>query len=261
MSRSSLLRETNRLASDILTLHASADALGAEFSRVSSEKAAAVAALTAADARVSAAERARAEEVANDGELRALQRAHSALSARLADSIAAVKRTRAERDRAREEALVGYYLRVGAEAEAEAASAAGVSGDVGAAPVWPPDALAALEAASALWRRVSNSATVARDMAEGALLARGKTLGADVAPSASILFGTGVLGPTAVAADTARALRETRELENEIEALRTRVAMVDAAPDALAAIVDALQEAIDAQLEMCGVAEKTLTQE
>ncbi len=213
-SRSSLLRETNRLAGEILRLHKAVSVASDTSLKEAAVKASNVAALAAADAELAATKRAHAEEAANDAELSALQRGVAELTTKLAELIASTKRARPARDRAREEALVAYYMRSGVDSEvvravaaargaaaaAAAASAAaassaadGAGGDDGAgldadddasfagvihsaAASWTAETLALLGEADALWRRVSSADAVVRDMVEAALSSRGLTM-------------------------------------------------------------------------------------
>ncbi len=244
-------------------------------------KASNVAALAAADAELAATKRAHAEEAANDAELSALQRGVAELTTKLAELIASTKRARPTRDRAREEALVAYYMRSGVDSEvvravAAAASAAtaaaasssrdGSSGDDGAgldaddgaiagvihsaAASWTAETLALLGEADALWRRVSSADAVVRDMVEAALSSRGLTMNAGdkdahFAPSAALAYAS--LGARAAAADARRGLTDAGEMEKSCEALRAKVSRVaGGAPEVLKTVLDAIEATVGA---------------
>ena len=190
--RGALLRETNRLTSDVLEQHARLRAAAARLAEEAAQRAELQERLAAAEAEHAAAERQRADESANDGELVGLQRAVGAATLRRQELIKATKVARAERDRARDESQAAYYARLGAEYEsaavartggaAEAAGAAGPAGAAsGGAVAWTPEATRLLAEADALWRRASNQGVITRDLVEAALLLADLQLEEDVA--------------------------------------------------------------------------------
>lgn len=276
-SRSSLLRETNRLASEILRLHAAVLIASDDLARESAVKASHMSALASADAELLATKRTHAAEASNDGELAALQRGVAALTAKLAELVATTKRARPLRDKAKEEALVSYYMRTGVEAELLLAMGDGTA--AASTVFWPPSLLALLSEADALWRRVSSADTVVCDMVEAALGTRGLSLlasdvsgggggggGVNAPPAASAYLA---LGARAAADDARRALIDSAEMEKVLMTLRAKLRGVVAAEggggggegsskgavDALTTVLESIEATILGHQEMLRAAE------
>jgi len=172
LNRGYLLRETNRLSSDILAQHSRVKEAGLRLEKETIQRSSLLERIAAAEAEHAAAERQRQHESANDAELVGLQRAVASVTLRRQELIKQTKTARSERDRAREENLSAYYSRIGAEFES-----ALVTGSVQASSKssfeqsvqWTPEALRLLTDTEAVWRRASNQGIITRDLIEGTL--------------------------------------------------------------------------------------------
>lgn len=186
-TRGGLLRDINRLSTDILNQH---DRLKKSSERLAAEgatKAALLEKLAKADAEYAAVDAQKQAESANDSELVGLQRAVSTMTLKRQELIKLTKSARSDRDKSKEDVANGYYARLGAEYEQKIASVstcADSNGGVHAnainnnkatasqlppAPAWSPEALKFLTEADAQWKRASNQSVITRDIVDAAL--------------------------------------------------------------------------------------------
>jgi hypothetical protein len=182
-SRGALLKDISRLSTEILAGSSRLASATERLTHESAQKAALVERIAQAEAELAAVEAQKAAESANDAELTGLQRAVSAMTMRRQELIKQTKQARSDRDRARDEAVGGYYARLGAECEQRLAAGALAASEGGpaegrgpplvvpasAAASWSPDALRLLGEADALWKRASNHGVVTRELVDAAL--------------------------------------------------------------------------------------------
>lgn len=173
VSRGSLLRDINRMSTDIMTLTERAKVATSRLDEESATKTDLIDKIAKAEAEHTSVEKQKAAESANDSELVALQRAVASLTVRRQDLIKQTKSARAERDAAREEATILHYQRSGLQLETALAqhssgSVPSVSLQVSPA-IWTEQSLALLAEAESLWKKASNQSTITRDLLELAL--------------------------------------------------------------------------------------------
>ena len=169
LSRGYLLRETNRLSTDILSQNERVNAAGIRLEKETAERSSLLERIATAEAEHTAAERQRQYESANDSELVGLQRAVASTTLKRQELIKQTKTARSERDRAREECLSAYYLRLGAEFENSLVNGSSQAIKVAQGVQWTPEMLKVLTDSEGVWRRVSNQGIVTRDLIEGSL--------------------------------------------------------------------------------------------
>ena len=169
LSRGYLLRETNRLSTDILTQNERVNSAATRLEKETAERAILLERIATAEAEHTAAERQRQYESANDSELVGLQRAVASTTLKRQELIKQTKIARAERDRARDECLSAYYLRLGAEFENSLVNGSSQAIKVAQGVQWTPEMLKLLSDSEGVWRRVSNQGIVTRDLIEGSL--------------------------------------------------------------------------------------------
>ena len=169
LSRGYLLRETNRLSTDILTQNERVNSAATRLEKETAERATLLERIATAEAEHTAAERQRQYESANDSELVGLQRAVASTTLKRQELIKQTKTARAERDRAREESLSAYYLRLGAEFENSLVNGSSQAIKAAQGVQWTPEMLKLLSDSEGVWRRVSNQGIVTRDLIEGSL--------------------------------------------------------------------------------------------
>jgi hypothetical protein len=236
-ARGALLRDINRLSTDILAQHARLQSATARLAEETATKAGLVERIGRAETEHAEVERKKAAESANDAELVGLQRAVGGMTMKRQELIKATKAARGERDRAREEATAAFYARLGAEVEQGRAAAAAGSEEAAAAPapappLWSADTLKLLGEADALWRRSSNAGVVTRDLVDAALQARDLALAASGGggeeagePAGAAAGVTGMyahLGPVATLADVRRSLEAVQDVLDGATGLRER---------------------------------------
>jgi hypothetical protein len=187
-SRGSLLREINKLSTEILTAKAEVDSSQAKLQVEVSTKQSLVKKIAETEGELAKAEREKAAESSDDTEVVELQRAVTMLTAYRQDLIKATKQARVDRDKHKEDALVNLYTRLGAELEqlrVESSRSAGGSGGAafslgGSSPNWDTSAVAAangsgstagdlLLEAETLWKRTSNQGVCTRELLDAAL--------------------------------------------------------------------------------------------
>ena len=209
-SRGALLREVSRLSSAVVTAHGRCSVSSATLEAAASQVAALRAQVREADAELTEAEAARVNAAeAGDAELTSLQRVGGALAARRAELVRAAKAARGEREARAEAARAALWRRLGAASEAAAVVAPHLPGGpddffapapVASADVWTAPAVALLQAAEALWKRVSTQGEAAADVLSGALALDGARLAPPPAQAATTATPSAAPARTGVAA-------------------------------------------------------------